>query len=277
MRKYLLLIILLSLTLLFCSCSHVQSHDISSKTASVNGQIIKNKGDIEEKVNENNKDIWKGKWNRINTDIYNPSSIDITEVKDSGFTFNIEAESGANIGSVDGSAVFNENSNAVYESDDGFKVQFSISNNILKVKILSGNESDYAASGVTFKGIYKKDKLDEPSLVSQGIFGSEEQETIFKKLVGNEYDNFLYSFMKISELDDLDGFGAKVRSGTVKGFSGAIEAIIMVNSKNLFWAAYIDDDGKIRYFTNDIKSKTLPKTIDKWRESFKDKKVIFEK
>ena len=277
MRKYLLLIILLSLTLLFCSCSRVQSHGISSKTASANGQISKNKGDIEEKANENNKDIWNGQWNRINTDIYNPSSIDITEVKDSGFTFSIEAESGANVGSIDGSAVFDENSNAVYEPDDGFKVQFSISNNILRVKILSGDESDYAASGVTFKGIYKKDKLDEPSLVSQGIFGSEEQETIFKKLVGNEYDNFLYSFMKISELDDLDGFGANVRSGTVKGFSGVIEAIIIVNSKNLIWAAYIDDDGKIRYFTNDTKSKTLPKTIDKWRESFKDKEVIFAK
>lgn len=277
MRKYILLKVLLSLALLFCSCSHVQNPSISSKTASVNGQINTYKGNIEEKANKNNKDIWKGQWNRFNTDTYNLSSIDITEVKDSGLTFSIEAESGANIGTVDGSAVFDENSNAVYESDDGFKVQFSISNNILKVNILSGNESDYAASGVTFKGLYKKDKIERPSLVSQGIFVSEEQETIFKKLVGNEYDSFLYSFMKISELDDIDGFGAKVRSGTVKGFSGTIEAIIMVNSKNLIWAAYIDDDGKIRYFTNDIKSKILPKTIDKWRESFKDKEVIFAK
>lgn len=276
MRKYSLLIILLSLTLLFCSCSYAQNTDISSTTASVNAQISTNKVDIDEKVNENNKDIWKGQWNRINTDIYNPSSIEIKEVKDSGFTFSIKAESGANIGSVDGTAVFDKNSNAVYESDDGFKVQFSISTYILKVKILSGDESDYAASGVSFKGIYIKSKLDEPSLVSQGVFSSEEQEAIFKKLVGNEYNNFLYSFMKISELDDLDGFGAKVRSGTVKGFSGEIEAIIMANPKNLIWSAYIDD-GKIRYFTNDAKSKTLPKTIEKWRGNFKDKEVIFAK
>lgn len=277
MRKYILLIILLNLTLLFYSCSYEQSSGISSKPVNQEDQTSTNKADIKEKANENNKGIWKGQWNRINTNNYNPSWIDITEVKDSGFTFRIEAESGANIGSVEGTAIFNENGNALYESSDDFKLQFSISNSVLKVKILSGDEFDYAASGVTFKGIYKKDKLDELSLLKQGIFESEVSETAFKNLVGNEYYNFLYSFMKISELDDLDGFGAKVRSGTVKGFSRVIEAIIMVNSKNLIWAAYIDDEGKIRYFTNDTKSKILPKTIDKWRERFEDKEVIFVK
>jgi hypothetical protein len=45
----------------------------------------------------------------------------------------------------------------------------------------------------------------------------------------------------------------------------------------MLYAAVIDGD-TVKYFSNDpLYSKKIPMTIDKWREAFKDKKVIFSR
>ena len=57
----------------------------------------------------------------------------------------------------------------------------------------------------------------------------------------------------------------------------ASEAIIMVDAKDQIWVAVIDSDlDAVKYFTNvSLYVKKLPRTIDNWRERFREKRVLF--
>ena len=51
----------------------------------------------------------------------------------------------------------------------------------------------------------------------------------------------------------------------------------MIDNSNHIWTAVINsEDDKVYYFTNSENFKdALPKTIEKWREKFLEKEVIF--
>ena len=51
----------------------------------------------------------------------------------------------------------------------------------------------------------------------------------------------------------------------------------MVDAKDQIWAAVIDSDlDAVKYFTNvSLYVKKLPRTIDNWRERFREKRVLF--
>jgi len=73
----------------------------------------------------------------------------------------------------------------------------------------------------------------------------------------------------------LDGTGAIVKRMGVRGLFTYVESIVMVNEQGEMWAATIDGD-VVRYFTNTNQKDKLPLTIEKWRERFLYRKVIFE-
>ena len=85
---------------------------------------------------------------------------------------------------------------------------------------------------------------------------------------------------KIEEHPD-DKLNAHVFVGGVAGLGLSNEAIIMRSDEDLFWAATLiydepNDEIKVNYHTNDSAfKKRLPKTIEAWREGFKDYKIIF--
>jgi hypothetical protein len=55
-----------------------------------------------------------------------------------------------------------------------------------------------------------------------------------------------------------------------------VENIIIVNGQGQMWAAVIDDDN-VYYYTNcDAYKDTLPQTIEKWRERFANKPVLYK-
>jgi hypothetical protein len=85
------------------------------------------------------------------------------------------------------------------------------------------------------------------------------------------------SFHLTSEVEDLDGMGIKGTSGHVRGLFNSMEAIVLYRPDGKMWAAVIDtEDQTVKYFTNDpAYAGKLLKTIDKWREGFADKKVLF--
>ena len=131
--------------------------------------------------------------------------------------------------------------------------------------------------GVTFDGEYANGKIEAiaPTLSALGILAGHITEEAFSALVGNYYHLFLSSFQLRSDEDDLDGLGAKVVSGGVRGLYILTEAIVMSRSDGTILAAVIDDD-VVRYFSNDARFKQkLPATIDKWRQRFAKKKVSF--
>lgn len=93
-------------------------------------------------------------------------------------------------------------------------------------------------------------------------------------MVGRDYQWFVDSMGMVTQEEDLDGFGAKVYQGTVRGLSTIVEAIIMFNGAGKMWAAVIDGE-VVKYYTTDPDFKNkLPRTIEKWRGLFKEKKVL---
>ena len=93
--------------------------------------------------------------------------------------------------------------------------------------------------------------------------------------MGRDYELFVDSMAMISEEDDLDELGAKVVRGGVRGLFTIVEAIIIYRDADNMWAAVIDEDVVKYYTTVPEFQNRLPRTIEKWRESFKEKKVLF--
>ena len=85
------------------------------------------------------------------------------------------------------------------------------------------------------------------------------------------------NFQLVYEEEDMDHINAKVLTGNVRGLFASMGGIIMYCPNGMFYAAVVDGDA-VKYFSNDpLYSKKIPMTIDKWREAFKDKKVIFSR
>ena len=80
----------------------------------------------------------------------------------------------------------------------------------------------------------------------------------------------------LSDGENHDRFVARVTIGGVRGLYTIKEAVVLRGERGQLWAAYIDDD-VVRYFTTEREYQaTLPNTIEKWRERFKDKNIVFD-
>ncbi len=112
-------------------------------------------------------------------------------------------------------------------------------------------------------------------LTKLGVFQNQGQEKDFAELAGDDYEKFLDTFHLVSEGTDLDELDATVHTGAVRGLFTVMEGIIMYDGKGKYLAAVIDGD-VVRFFANDTAyARELPKTIEKWREGFSDKEVVF--
>jgi hypothetical protein len=119
-------------------------------------------------------------------------------------------------------------------------------------------------------------KGKEKDLIDLGLLKKAQQKEL-QRLSGKDYDLFVNSFQLTSEEEDLDGMGIKGTSGFVRGLPTEMNAIVLYRPDGKIWAAVIDsEDDTVKYFTNDpAYAGKLLKTIDKWRERFADKKVLF--
>ncbi|WP_066067085.1 hypothetical protein [Neobacillus soli] len=100
------------------------------------------------------------------------------------------------------------------------------------------------------------------------VFDNAEQDARFRKLVGEDYSLFLDTFMIVTDEEDIDGFGSKVKGGFIRGLENSDYGVIMFNNTHM-WAAVTHSDNDynlaINYYTNDPKfKKKLPKTIKKY-------------
>ncbi len=220
------------------------------------------------------KTTWSGEWGRIDSNTFDKATIKITKVTPKNFKFTIIAVSGAHIGNLEGSAEIKGN-RAFYTEREKCRVIFKMVGADLTVEATEGCR-EYAGVGVYFDGTYRKgEKVSTPTLKSRGIFQTEKEEKAFRQLVGRDYELFIDSMAMISEEGDLDGLGAKVFRGAARGLFTIVEAIIIYRGPDNIWAAAIDED-VVKYYTTVPEFRNrLPRTIEKWRESFKEKKVIF--
>ena len=75
--------------------------------------------------------------------------------------------------------------------------------------------------------------------------------------------------------DNLDPFDANVITTGVAGMYTIYEAILIYTNTNEIYGAFLHDDGKVYYFTSDIKYKNdKPKTIKKWLEKFDTREIV---
>ncbi len=217
---------------------------------------------------------WSGEWVRIDGNKYDTATIRISKVTSKNFKFTMTAVSGAHVGEIEGLAEIKGN-NAFYADKENCRVIFKMVGADLKVQATEGCLK-YAGTGVYFDGTYRKgEKVPAPTLKSRGIFQTEKEEQAFRQLVGGDYELFVDSMQLVFDEDDLDGLGAKVVRGAVRGMFTIVEAIIMYRDADNLWAAVIDAD-VVKYYTTVTEFQNrLPRTIEKWRGSFKEKKVLF--
>jgi hypothetical protein len=111
---------------------------------------------------------------------------------------------------------------------------------------------------------------DIHSLSDLLIFGSINQEQIFRKLVKDDYDSFLFylSFPDDEDYKDIDNLKAEIASGHIIGLDHKLGAIVMYANNNQIWAA-VSEGKEINYYTNTT-MQTIPKTIQNWAKEFGD-------
>lgn len=236
----------------------------------------------EKKIITRASKLWTGSWTR--SEYQNPGKLDILNVSNDSIQFELHASSGGHESSVEGIAIANDTTSAIFsskEKSDSCKIEFRLVGDSIIVKEL-GNKC-LTSTGVTYDGIYKNEndltvedeKEPNKSLFDIEIFKTRAQDSIFRSLVGDKYSLFVESTQLTSEVDDLDSLNSVVRSSGVRGLFTQMENIIMIDESNNIWAAVIDDH-KVLYFTNNkIFKNKLPKTIDNWRKNFVEYLVIY--
>ena len=224
---------------------------------------------------------WLGTWERNSWKL--EASLEIKTIKKDSIFFSISAVNGGNSGGADGIALVSKNIATYLNIEDGDTclILFTLlGDSAISVEQQTG--FCFAGIGVEYSGKYinskfNKNKIKNTSLLKLEIFDSIEQDSVFKDLVGDKYDLFVNSTQLTSDLDDLDSLHTTVSASGIRGMFTYMENIIMIDDSNTIWAAVIDDN-IVYYFTNSEQYKnTLPKTINKWREGFKDYEVVFNK
>jgi hypothetical protein len=219
---------------------------------------------------------WAGTWHRTGSGRFDSATLEIPDVGPRGFDFGIQAVSGGHTGELTGKAKLTAESATWRDAESGCQVTFALTDGRIRVDA-SDACSSFGGMGVVFGGNYRRGQPDdEASLRAVGVL-DDAQEAELKRLAGADYVLFVNSFQLIAEDQDLDGLGATVRSGAVRGLFTEMEAIVMTAKPGRIWAAVIDSGSQaVKYFTNDPAWRSrLPKTIEHWREAFADKKVIF--
>ena len=223
---------------------------------------------------------WIGKWQRRMWQ--NDGYLEIKSIRNDSLEFSLFASSGGHSGELEGLALLQDNLATFLEinDDDTCLVIFKlITDSVISIDQKTG--ICFTALSVTYSGNYTNEKVltqseNSKTLLDLKIFNTRTQDTLFKSLVGQQYTKFVNSTQLTSEDEDLDSLHANVHSSGVRGLFTFMENIIMIDSLNNIWAAVIDNN-KIYYFTNraDYKS-SLPKTIDNWRQNFKEYEVVYK-
>lgn len=229
-----------------------------------------------DKCGFNTKKRWWGKWERKSLADSFYGDLFINNVNQEGFYFDLIVQHGAHTGFLENEyAKFVSHNEAIFEGTDDreniCRISFLKINNLIQVS--ESNCLSYHGMRAYFDGDYHLQ--EDVFCYYDDIMSDEVLSKIYSLLNSKYWKSFKKCFNDTHENEDIDGFGCKVISGGMAGFYSIYEAIIMVGKKNEIWGAFLDAD-KVFYFTSEQKYKQkLPQTINKWRENFKEKEVIY--
>jgi hypothetical protein len=231
---------------------------------------------------------WLGTWTLETKTSFNGAEVTIKEVNGQSFDFDISASSGGHAGEIEGRASINGDKARFAEKTEsgGGVTNECIVEFVLRskaIEIATSHCQGYGGEGVEFDGNYFREKPKAPDITlkvlnyspATGEVWTDENDRAFAQLTGKDYETFAGTCQLIFDMDDLDEFGARVRSCGVRGMFTQMESIIMTTASGKIYAAVIDDPN-VLYFTNDSRyAGTLPKTIDEWRGHFREKPIVY--
>ena len=250
-----------------------------------------------------------GVWIREDSNNFDNTVITISNQNMDGFTFAIDALSGADSGmwgnydsetkklvgkfslSTNAAHYTDNADDPIYKNDDGTidppcTGDFTLSDDGSTLDLNTDCSNLYAGFGVDFSGTFRKDATVKTIQIKDGdLFGSRaDAYTQFTSLVGKNLDLFNQTIA----LESSDTVTDK-ELGTVTYSSYAVphaytelESIVVVGPHNSIWAAVIDWDSAtesslIRYFTTESKWKNkLPRIIGDWMANFSDDRIVYE-
>jgi hypothetical protein len=220
---------------------------------------------------------WAGSWK--NETMFRGGELKITGVTGGRFSFSIAVSDGGGSGELEGSATL-KGYHAIYSNKDAggpCKIEFTFEGDSIYMDQQQGNCE--AGAGVYYSGYYYKHLPPKPAetLISLGMLDNESQDRKFRELVGDDYKLFVQSSQWVFEREhDEDSLGVMIHQAAIKHEFTESENIILINPHLDIWAAVINGDS-VNYYTNNPEYKhRLPKTIDSWRENFKEKPIVFK-
>lgn len=224
--------------------------------------------------------IWWGKWKVPDAELGFGGTLFIREVGAVGFLFDLSVYNGSHTGAITAYARIVA-PNLAYarvtngENGELGEISFRRSTDSETRSIVveeTASCSAYHGMGASFYGTF----VHRPEyLFDRGFLNELDLQRLYS-LTGQYYDG-LRQCMSVTCLgENLDIFVADVLWGGVRGLFTIMEGIVIRGEYGELWAAFIDDD-VVRYFTTQHEWKTrLPKTIEKWRENFDDKEVVYD-
>jgi hypothetical protein len=224
--------------------------------------------------------LWWGNWAIEGGHGASGGNLFIREVGSAGFVFDLAIWNGSRTGNISGFARVVSPDIAYARVTSGGVDQFcelafrrSFTDHGRHIVIEeSGAGHAIHGMGVTFSGRYTWKHV----ALFQGAALDEIDLQRLYSIVGQYFEPMMNPFQGLSEGENHDTFVARVTIGGVRGLYTIMEGIVLRGERGQLWAAYIDED-VVRYFTTEREYQaTLPKTIEKWRERFKDKNVIFD-
>jgi hypothetical protein len=216
-----------------------------------------------------------GEWKRKGNTRHGGASITITKATPASIDFTLFSSSGMHMGEIEGTALRKGGVATYRDPDSECKVTFR--QRMEWLVVTTAGCASMGGMGVVFDGEFSLGLPDAPlpTLTQLRVLAPGISEVSFAALTGKSYERFIESFDLIGENEDLDGIGAHVRSGFVRGLDTEEAAIVMSRAGGKIYAAVLDED-VIKYFSNDPLFLTkLPATIEAWRRPFPDRKVVF--
>jgi hypothetical protein len=223
--------------------------------------------------------LWWGHWSIEAAGQARGGFLFIREVGAVGFLFDLSVFNGSHLGNITSYA-------RIVSKDVAYaRVTNGTSRDIGEIEFRRGIDdrrrtisvhetascSHYRGMGAIFSGEFTR---RSDGLFDGGFLNELDLARLYS-ISGQYFDALSLRFQGLSAGENKDSFDAAVIIGGVRGLYTIMEGILMRGVHGELWVAYIDDDC-VRYFTTQTKWKNmLPKTVDVWRERFKQKPVSF--
>lgn len=266
MKKFLILALVILMVASVSACQKKSAAGLNSASPVESGTNTAGGENVTPPIDDAADVLWSGEWKRLDTGRFNSATLIILKETKKGFDFKMEAHSGGNMGFLNGSATTDGTKAYYKDNNTGAELTFNLKNGRIE---LTANDAanGQAGAGVVFDGKYSKGNLPVDTLLSLGYVTSQAQDDAFKGMAGKDYDLFLDTAQIRDDMEDLDGYGAKVYRWWVRGLAGANESMVMFLPDGKICAAVIDSGAEvIKVYSNADYMTDTPKSFKPWIE-----------